>query len=332
MKRMIRVLSLVLAFLLLAPCFASCGGVKRYDKTFFFMDTTIAVTLYSDTKELADAGFYLCEVLLSALDRDWSKEKETSLVSKINSAGTEPIELDSATAELLTTALAVSKASNGAFDITVKPLVDLWKVAEEKQALPSKAEMDSALASVGYEKLILTETTLTKADPQTEIDLGGIGKGAAISSLISELSELPLYGGLVSFGSNVAVFGEKPDGSPFRVAIRDPKDESGRVGVLTLSDGEVLSVSGDYERYIEIDGVRYHHILDPETGYPFDKGLSSVAVVAKDGALADALSTALFGMGKDEALALYSSGVFEFEALLIASDGSLTATDGMHLN
>ena len=332
MKRMIRMLSLVLIVPLLVPCFASCGGVKRYDKTFFFMDTTIAVTLYSDTKELADAGFYLSETLLSALENDWSKEKENSLTSKINSAGTEPIELDSATAELLKTALAVSEASNGAFDITVKPLVDLWAQAEKAQEIPSEDAFEAALASVGYENLILAENTLTKADSDTQIDLGGIGKGGAISHLIAELSKLPFVGGLVSFGSNVAVFGEKPDRSPFRVAIRDPKHENGRVGVLTLSPGEVLSVSGDYERFVEIDGVRYHHILDPETGYPCDSGLSSVAVVAKDGALADALSTALFGMGKERAIALYPLGVFDFEALLIASDGALTSTDGMQLN
>ena len=142
---------------------------------------------------------------------------------------------------------------------------------------------------------------------------------------------MPFTGGLVSFGSNVAVFGEKPDHSPFRVALRDPKNPKGTVGVLTLSPGQVLSVSGDYERYVEIDGQRYHHLLDPKTGYPFDRGLSSVAVVTENGALADALSTALFGMGKEKAMAFYESGVFSFEALLIGSDGSMTATAGMHL-
>lgn len=332
MKQSLRVLSLFLILLLLLPSFSSCQKIKRYDKTFFFMDTTIAVTLYSDTKELAKAGFYLCEVVLSALDHDWSKEKEGSLTSRINAAKDEPIELDSDTADLFATALAVSEATGGKFDITVKPLVDLWQAAEEKQALPTEEEFASALSSVDYHNLILTDKTLQKADPNSEIDLGGIGKGAAISALISGLSELPLSGGLVSFGSNVAVFGEKPDGSPFRVAIRDPKDAGGRVGVLTLEPGEILSVSGDYERYVEIDGVRYHHILDPKTGYPFDTGLSSVAVVCRDGALADALSTALFGMGKEDALAFCQSGAFEFEALLIESDGTMTMTDGMKLN
>ena len=331
MKPRIRILSLALALLLLLPCFASCSGVKRYDKTFFFMDTTIAVTLYADSKKRADDGFELCRALLSELDQCWAKEKKNSLVAKINAAGTEAVEVDEKTAALLRTALSVFEATGGRFDVTIKPLVDLWAVAEERQFPPNAEELESACSSVDSHNLTLAGNLVTKADPNAQIDLGGIGKGAAISYLIAELSRMPLTGGLVSFGSNVAVFGEKPDGSPFRVAIRDPNHANKQVGVLTLDTGEILSVSGDYERYVEIDGVRYHHILDPKTGYPFENGLSSVAVVAKDGALADALSTALFGMGKEEAMAFYESGVFHFEALLIEHDGTLIMTDGMHL-
>lgn len=161
------------------------------------------------------------------------------------------------------------------------------------------------------------------------MDLGGIGKGAAISKLIEYLKTTDIPGGVVSFGSNVAVFGEKRDGSDYRIALRDPFKEGEYAGVLTLSADDVLSVSGDYERYYTINGEKYHHILDPKTGYPAQSGLSSVAVVCSDGALADALSTALFVMGEDAAQELYSAKVFDFEAIFIATDGTLTQTDGM---
>ena len=138
-----------------------------------------------------------------------------------------------------------------------------------------------------------------------------------------------MSGGLVSFGSNVAVFGKKPDGSDFRIGLRDPHDRTDYAGALTLKTGEILSVSGDYERYYTVNGEQYHHILDPKTGYPADTGLSTVAVVCSDGALADALSTALFVMGEEEAIALYNAQIYRFEAIFIRSDGSIRVTSGL---
>lgn len=293
------------------------------------MDTLIGVTLYAKSKAAADEGFSLCQSLLSELDDRWSKEKSGSLVDRINRAGTEPIELDADSENLFVSALAVSEMSGGAFDVTVAPLVDLWTAAEEKQELPTEEKLSKALSFVGYENLTLSGNILAKTDQNTQIDLGGIGKGAAISILIARLSQMEFSGGLVSFGSNVAVFGKKPDGSPFRVAIRDPFDPNGRIGTLTLSEGDVLSVSGDYERYVEIDGVKYHHILDPKTGYPADAGLSSAVVVARDGALADALSTALFCMGKEDSMKLYHASKCYFEAIFVGKDGALSLTDGI---
>ena len=332
MKCGIRIFCFLLCLLFLIPSFASCNREKRYAKEFFFMDTLIGVTLYAKTKAAADEGFSLCKTLLSELDDRWSKEKSGSLVDRINRAGTESFELDEDSETLFATALAVSQMSGGAFDVTVAPLVDLWADAEEKQELPTKEELLEVLACVGYQRLTLQDHALVKTDPNTQIDLGGIGKGAAISILIAKLSGLELSGGLVSFGSNIAVFGKKPDGSPFRVAIRDPFDEQGTIGTLTLSEGEVLSVSGDYERYVEIDGVKYHHILDSKTGYPAESGLSSAVVVARDGALADALSTALFCMGLEESLKLYEASNCPFEAILVGKDGSIHPTDGIKPN
>ena len=134
---------------------------------------------------------------------------------------------------------------------------------------------------------------------------------------------------MISFGSNVAVVGKKPEGDAFRVAVKNPIDGHDYAKVLEMSEGQVLSVSGDYERYYTIDGEKYHHIIDPQTGYPAKNGLCSVAVICEDGALADALSTALFVMGETKSRELYASGAYDFEAIFITSYGIVSTTDGL---
>ena len=319
----------LLILLALATLLSICGcgnGVRS--TTFFLMDTSITVTLYTNNGTLAEDIFAECREILVEYDALWSRTKPESDVSKWNSSENGDVTLDARTLSLLQTALAVSEDTDGAFDVTVAPFVELWSTCEADGRLPTDEEMEAALTLTGYEKLTLTDTTLKKPFANMRIDLGGIGKGAAIEALIAYLETSGVDGGLVSFGSNVAVFGAKPDGAAFRVALRDPKDAGGTVGVMTLQTGEILSVSGDYERFVMIDGIKYHHLLDPESGYPAEKGLASVAVIARDGALADALSTALFVMGRDEALAFYESGVYAFEAILIACDGSIDVTKG----
>ena len=323
MKR-VGIFCLTLALLL--SCL-SCGKEVQ-TRTFFLMDTGITVTLYTQDMARAEEIFAACRELLGRFDALWSPTNPESDVSKWNSTDSGELELDARTLVLLQTALEVSEKTDGAFDITVAPLVALWSDCETRDSLPTDAEMQAVRALIGREHLSLTDKALIKSLPEVRIDLGGIGKGAAIDALIDYLDTCGIGGGLVSFGSNVAVFGKKPDGNAFRIALRDPKNAEGRVGTLTLNPDEVLSVSGDYERYVTVDGKRYHHLLDPQNGYPAENGLASVAVIAADGALADALSTALFIMGRDRAMSFYESGTYAFEAVLIAHDGEITVTKG----
>ena len=317
---------LFLTALLLLSC-TSCGR-GTHTKSFFLMDTAITVTLYTQDAARAEEIFATCRKMLGEYDALWSPTSPDSDVSKWNCTADGAEALDARTLTLLQTALEVSQVTEGAFDVTVAPLVALWSACEARGSLPTEAELEAALALVGSHHLALSDTALSKGNRDVRIDLGGIGKGAAIDSLIDYLSTCGVEGGLVSFGSNVAVFGKKPDGKAFRIALRDPKDAGGRVGTLTLEAGEVLSVSGDYERFVTVDGKRYHHLLDPATGYPAENGLASVAVITSDGALADALSTALFIMGRERAMAFYESGKYAFEAVLIGHDGVITVTDG----
>ena len=319
-------LCILLCIALITP-FTSCQREEKQEKNFFLMDTTITVTLYTNQKT-AEKIFDDCRQILSEYEKLWSRTKEESDVGRFNQAD-QSLELDARTATLIAQAIEVSQKTDGAFDITVAPIVSLWQNGEERGTLPTSAEIQSALALVGEESLALSGNTLSKAKGNVQIDLGGIGKGAAISALLNYLKTCDVRGGLVSFGSNVAVFGEKPDGSPFRIAVENPKTDDRYAGVLNLKAGEILSVSGDYERYYTIDGNKYHHIIDPQTGYPAQSGLCSVAVVCSDGALADALSTALFVMGREKALAFYESRVYDFEAIFIDQNGNVSTTEGI---
>ncbi len=323
MKKLLCML-LVLVFLL--PCI-SCTQDARSERSFFLMDTVITVTLYEDAA-VSEPIFAACNALLAELDRLWSRTVETSDISRWNASSDGAVDLDARTLELIRLSQEVSRKTDGAFDITVLPYVLLWERAAERGSLPTDTERAAAAALVGYGKLTVSADGVAK-EIGAQIDLGGIGKGAAISALISYLEGSGARGGVVSFGSNVAVFGAKPDRTPFRIALRDPESETAHAGVLTLAPGEILSVSGDYERYHTIGGERYHHILDPHTAYPAATGLSSVAVVCSDGALADALSTALFVMGYERAMELYRSDAYDFEAVFITDTGEILLTDGM---
>lgn len=315
--------------LCLIPFATGCNPKREVTQSFFFMDTVITVTLYTNDQVLSKEIFSECENILSESETLWSRHRADSVVSRFNLSECESLPLDEKTAALIERALEVSQKTNGAFDITLAPLSDLWKTCGERDSLPTEAELASALKACGYEKLSFDQTQLSKIDPAVQIDLGGIGKGAAIDELMSYLNTCGVKGGLVSFGSNVAVFGEKPDGEAFRIALRDPKDGAKTLGTLLLPTGKILSVSGDYERYVTIDEKKYHHVLDSKTGYPTASGLSSVAVICEDGALADALSTALLCMGRESAMAFYESGVYDFEAVLITTEGEITATQGL---
>lgn len=327
--RTLKKLALLLALILLLLSSAACTAKPYCSETFYLMDTLITVTLYTEDEQVAEPIFDDCRAILTELEALWARQKPESEIARFNRSEQGADTLDPRTVTLLQTALKASAATDGAFDITVAPAVELWQRCGDEARLPTQAEIDSVLSDIGYQSLTLLGDSLQKSRPTVQIDLGGIGKGAAISALIAYLEGSVVSGGLVSFGSNVAVFGEKPDGSVFQIALRDPKNKNASVGTLRMTGGKVLSVSGDYERYVMIDGVQYHHIVDPKTAYPSDSGLASVAVICEDGALADALSTALFVMGHARTMEFYRKGIYDFEAILISSDGTVSVTDGL---
>lgn len=236
--------------------------------------------------------------------------------------------------EILKRIWRISADSGGALDVTLGRLSRLWNMdglaaeAEgEEISIPSTDQIRTALEERGYERVRFAgDGMILPAGMQ--LDLGAVGKGIACDRVSAYLHSQPqITGAVVTVGGSVVTYGEKPDGSPWKVAVIHPREEGNYLGVLSLTGEQYVSTSGDYERYVMVDGVRYHHILDPATGYPARSGLCSVTILCDGGLLADALSTACFVLGPERGMALAEN--YGAEALFVREDGELQMTEGM---
>lgn len=256
---------------------------------------------------------------------------EDSEIARINrSAGIAPEKVSGDTYAVLSRAVEFSRRSAGRFDVTVGPLVKVWNVYGGVSSPPEDKRIAEAKALVDYTDIGLdsrAKTVMLRRVGQF-IDLGGIGKGFAADVVLERLREYGIDSAFTNFGGNVAALGTKPDGSPWRVGIRHPRQEGGLVGAVSAANRSVVT-SGDYMRYfMDGSGRRYHHILDPRTGYPADSGLASVTVLAQSSLDADALSTILFVAGMDEGLAILRQFP-RAEAIFIDHSGLVSITGGL---
>ena len=252
----------------------------------------------------------------------------------------ESVELSSELSQILEQCFALSQDTEGAFDVTIGAVARMWDIdgwasgvrAGEFQE-PDSSELKPILAQCGFQRVKLQfpedgKPAVISLEEGVSIDLGAIGKGLALDRIREYLeTEASVTGAVISVGGSILTYGEKPDGTPWRVGIMNPFDTSRNLGVLTFSGSFCVSTSGDYERFVEAGGVRYHHILDPSTGYPVDNELTSVTVVTERGMLSDALSTACFVLGRERGLVLAQQ--YGVEALFVEKDGSIAMTPGM---
>lgn len=303
------------------------------------MGTIIKQTVYTsgDAKEMMED---IRQEIVS-LEEDWlSRKKESSAIWQINDqAGAgEGTETDEYLWDILEKIYQVSEDSQGALDITIGETVQLWNIdeyaaqsgsAEDGMSfrVPDRAEIEATLSRCGYRKVRLEEGRIYLPKGMS-LDLGAVGKGIACDKVLEYLKEQTVVqGAVISIGGSILTYGQKPDGSAWRVGIVDPWDTSSYMGSLVLEDEWCVSTSGDYERYVEKDGVRYHHIIDPSTGYPADAGLISVTVLSKDGCLSDALSTACFVLGAEKATVLLEK--YDAYGVFVEKDGNVILTLGM---
>lgn len=231
----------------------------------------------------------------------------------------------------------ISICTGGALDYTLRPISSLWQIENahpDTFDIPDEASIAACLEQVGYDKVNLQKTedgyTVTVLQDEMELWLGSVGKGYALDVLKQVLDSFHVQGSVIHVGGSVLVYGSKEDNSPWRVGIRNPQGTiDDFFGYLEYPAGTTIcvSTSGDYEKYIEKDGVRYHHIFNAKTGYPAESGLSSVTVVCKNGLYSDALSTACFVLGYEKSLPLLEQ--FQAEAVFINHDNQVTVTDGL---
>jgi FAD:protein FMN transferase len=317
MKRKICTIAACLLFILpLSACSNTNNSASNqpYEKSFTAMDTVMQLRAFGPNGQKAvDES----EKRLYELDNMASTTVTTSDVSKINNAaGKSYVKVHPEIIKMIEASQKYSKISNGLWDITVGPLVNLWGIGTDNERKPSDAEIKAKLPLIGYNKISINEkdNSVMLMQPGMAIDLGGIAKGFAADEILKIYKKYKIQNGLIDLGSSsIYGVGKNASGNPWSIGLKHPRsdDSSNYLGIIKISN-EGISTSGDYERYFIKDGKRYHHILNPSTGYPVDNGIMSVTVVIDDsvpdnGMLADILSLTVFELGPKKGIDLINS-------------------------
>lgn len=314
-----RLAALLLILGLLTGC-ASKQAASPASATVFAMDTVMDLTVYGDDAVLDEA-----EALIHSLEAQVSVTREGSEIYLLNHKGSGTV--TGHAKALLSRALELCSRTEGALDISIYPVVRSWGFTTGEYRVPDEATLDHLLSHVDYAEIDFDpDSGAVTLPPDVEIDLGSITKGYLSSCLMELMREKGITSALVNLGGNVQALGTKPDGSLWRVAVQDPKNDS-YLGVLSIADQAVIT-SGGYERYFEVDGKTYWHIIDPATGCPAQSGLVSVTIVGADGTVCDALSTALFVMGLEKATDFWQASD-DFEAIFVTDADAVYITEGL---
>lgn len=285
------------------PPAASEAPIERTD---FLLNTFVDIKIYdSDDTALLDGAISLCREYESL----FSKTIETSEIYRLNhrAPGEQTFTVSDTTAELLETALRYCELSDGAFDITIEPLSSLWDFTSSDPEIPDEAAIAEVVKKCGYENLVLEGNTLTFLSPDTSIDLGSIAKGYIADKIRDYLADAGVTSAIINLGGNVLCMGSHPDKGPFQIGLQKPfAERSETFATVSVSNMSVVA-SGVYERHFIINGTNYHHILNPDTGYPYDNGLISVTILSEHSVDGDGLSTTCFSLGLEKGLELLNS-------------------------
>jgi len=313
------ILSAFLCIILASGCARKEDENIYPSKTIYAMDTVMEIKAYGKNAEKAIAD---AENIIKKLDADLDLGNKKSEIYKINhNAGTSVSE---ETGVLIRSALNICYMTDGAFDITIAPLMHLCGFYTKEYKIPQSSEISAALKKVGYKNISFTAENIFVKNGG-ELDHGGIAKGYLSSKIYDIFDENQVEGRLISLGGNIHTYGTKADGSSWKIAIQHP-DKENFVGIVSANNLAVVT-SGKYQRFFEKDGKRYHHIIDPATGYPSGNELESVTVVSRDATLADGLSTALLVMGVEKGSNFWKNHE-GFEIVFVTKDG-VHITEGL---
>lgn len=325
---------------MVAVAFSACSRQPvKITATNTAMGTVVQYAVYTTDTESAGNAVTELQEQLEYLEKEvlsWRVDGSQVASTNAQAGRAEGVSVEQELYGYLQEIERISRESNGALDVTLGKITAMWNLdslataegsEQQKVTLPEKEALEQALQNTGYEKILLQEEKIYLPEGMS-LDLGAAGKGIACDRIADFLQEKPeISGAVISVGGSVVTYGSKSDGSPWKVAIVHPREEGKYLGTLSVSGENYISTSGDYERFIEQDGKRYHHIMDPGTGYPVDNELCSVTIVSDSGLLSDALSTACFVLGVEEGKKLAETlGV---EALFLTKNRELVMTDGM---
>ncbi|MDD6089984.1 MAG: FAD:protein FMN transferase [Clostridiales bacterium] len=323
-----RIAAVMLCLCMLLPL-TGCGESKMSQRQVFAMDTVMTLTAYGNR---AEAGLDAAQSVIQSMDSMLDPELETSTTYAINHANGANVSVSGQVAEMLSTASTVYRQSGGALDLSLYPVIKRWGFTNGRYYVPTDDELAQDLSRKCFDKMILTSfpssgSYAVSFPSYAEITFGAVAKGCASENAVAAMRNAGVTSGIVSLGGNVQTLGLKPDGSNWNVAICDPNNTSSYLGVISVGETAVIT-SGTYQRSFTQNNKTYHHLINPETGYPINNTLSSVTIICEDGTMADCLSTAMFILGESKALNYWRT-YGGFEMILVNKDNQITCTKGL---
>ena len=294
--------------------------VKTIKRTKILLGTVVDIQVRDVDEQKAEDAIKKAFEEVKRIDDLFTTYNEASPVWKINNSVDTIIDIESEIFNLIVQCDSITRLSKGSFDVSLDNLTKAWGFYTDDPQLPTKAEIDSALLNSGWQNIILLGDNRIIKKENVGLNFGAIAKGYAVDKAIDVLIKSGIKGALVNAGGEISVVG-----TDWIVGIQHPREINSIIKKIKL-DGFTVATSGDYEQYFEVDGNRYHHILDPKTGYP-SAGLQSVTIINKSNSVADAFATAVFVMGKENGLKLIEN-LNDTEAMIIDSEGKIFYSSG----
>lgn len=309
-----------------------CDAQQAYKRTLKLMGSRFDITVVAQDSASANEYIDLAISEISRIEKlisSWDKNSQTSKINRY--AGIQPVKVDVELFNLIERAMAISKLTDGAFDISYASMDRIWKFDGSITEMPAKAEINQSIKKVGYDNIILDRenSTVFLQVEGMKIGFGAIGKGYAADMAKKLLISNGAVAGIINASGDMNTWGKQPDGSEWKVAITNPLDKTKSYGMLPITDGAVVT-SGNYEKYVSIGGKRYSHIIDPRTGYP-SSGIISVTVFAAKAELADALATSVFVMGQEVGLDRINQ-LPQVECIIIDDEGNIIKSKNIEID
>lgn len=287
------------------------------------LGTAISISLYQDAKEIRE----VCMEKVADIDKRMSANLENNEIAQINNSEGKPVEVEKDVYQLLEIAKEVSEKSDGGFDVTIGALTTLWKKDGIFSILPEEEAILKGKELVHYQDLDLQDGKVTLKKGM-KLDFGGIAKGYACDQVVNILKENQINSGLLDFGGNIYALGKKEDNSKWKVGIKTPETGAGDLLCAVEVEDKSVVTSGVYERNFIQDGVTYHHLLDPKTGYPSESDLKSVTVIAESSTLADCLTTAIYVLGLEKGKELLKEYP-QVEGIFVTKENEVFLSEGI---